>query len=146
MKLINPSTGEILQGLAVPPKKKFNEQVQTEGFNTMFMFGWDYFSEAGELTGTDFRVLSKLITHMEYENWIKVSHQRIADELNLKRQNVSRSFKKLVELDILEKHPDPNYKGRFIYRLNPSLGWRGDTKNWKKVMADRKESNIIPIK
>ncbi len=145
MKLTNMDTGEVFLGLAVSQKKKYPREVQQDGFYTMFSFGSELISEIEGLSGTDYRVLFRLLSHLEFQNWINVTHKSIADELNLKAPNVSRSMKKLINKGIIEKHKDPTDKRRIRYRLNPIHGWMGDAKQWQKEMYNNKAEKVTPL-
>ena len=145
MRLTDLETGEVFLGLAMAFKKKYPREIQQDGFFTMFMFGSDFIGELDDLSGADYRILFKMLSHLEFQNWIYVTHQTIADELQLKRSNVSRSIKKLIERGVIEKQKDPKDKRRMIYRLNPACGWRGDANQWKKEMYDRKTEKVTPL-
>ncbi len=145
MKLTDLETGEVFMGLAVPPKKRYPREIQQDGFYTMFAFGSEIISEIKGLTVNDYRVFFRLLSHLEFENWINVTHQTIADELEVDRANVSRSIKKLIQKEIIEKHKDSRDKRRIRYRLNPLYGWMGDANQWKKEMYDRKTEKVTPL-
>ncbi len=145
MKLTDLETGEVFMGLAMPQKKRYPREIQQDGFYTMFSFGSEIISEIKGLTVTDYRVFFRLLSHLEFENWINITHQMIADELEVSRANVSRSMKKLVEKEIIERHKDPKDKRRIRYRLNPAHGWMGDAKQWQKEMYNRKVKKITPL-
>ncbi len=145
MKLTNLDTGEVFLGLAVSQKKKYPREIQQDGFYTMFSFGSKAIANVKGLNGTDYRVLFQLLGHLEFENWINVTHQMIADELKINRVNVSRAIKKLVEKEIIEKHKDPIDRRKTRYRLNPIHGWMGDAKQWQKEMYNRKAEKITPL-
>ncbi|CCQ65218.1 Tagatose-6-phosphate kinase / 1-phosphofructokinase [Crocosphaera watsonii WH 0402] len=145
MRLTDLNTGEVFLGLAVPQKKKYPREIQEDGFYTMFSFGTELIAQIEGLNGTDYRVLFQLLSHLEFENWINVSHQMIANELGVNRVNVSRAIKKLVEKEIIEKHKDPSDGRRIKYRLNPVHGWMGDAKQWQKEMYNRKLEKVTPL-
>ncbi len=145
MKLTNLDTGEVFTGLAVAQKKKYPREIQQDGFYTMFSFGSEFISEVEGLTGNDYRILFRLLSHLEFGNWIYVTQTTIAEELKLKKSHVSRSMKKLVEKGIIEKQKDPKDKRKMIYRLNPKCGWRGDADQWKKEMYNRRLEKITPL-
>ena len=132
-------------GLAVPQKKRYPREIQQDGFYTMFSFGSEIISEIEGLTVTDYRVFFRLLSHLEFENWINVTHQMIANEIKVSRANVSRSMKKLVEKEIIEQYKDPKDKRRTRYRLNPIHGWMGDAKQWQKEMYNRKLEKVTPL-
>ena len=83
-----------------------------------------------KLTPTENAVLWIFLSRLEYENWIRVSQKTVAERLNLSKSQVSNAVRKLIETGILDKEQDPSDEGRLLYRLNLSLGWRGDTKEW----------------
>ena len=145
MRLTDLDTGEVFTGLAIPHKKKYPRQIQQDGFYTMFSFGSELIAQIEGLSGNDYRVLFQMLSHLEFENWIDISHQMIADELGLNRANVSRSIKRLVEKDIFETHRDPRDRRKVRYRLNPVHGWMGDAKQWQKEMYKRKEEKVTPL-
>ena len=126
MKLINPKTRKEYIGLAVPLKKKFPEPIE---YVSMFQHGLEYLAKQ-KLTPTESAVLLIFLSRLEYENWIRVSQKTVGERLNLNKSQVSNAVKKLVKVGILFKEQDPSDEGRLLYRLNPSLGWRGETKEW----------------
>ncbi len=145
MRLTDLETGEVFTGLAVAQKKKYPREIQRDGFYTMFSFGSERIAQVDGLSRTDYKVLFQLLSHLEFENWINVSQAVIGEELNIKKANISRSIKNLVNKGIIEKHKDPNDKRRTRYRLNPEYGWRGDADQWKKEMYNRRLEKIIPL-
>ncbi len=145
MRLTDLETGEVFMGLAVPQKKKYPREIQQDGFYTMFSFGSYRLSEVEGLTGTDYRVLHNLLSHLDFENWINVTQTVVSEELQIKKPHISKSIKKLVDKGIIEKHKDRNDKRKIRYRLNPEYGWRGDADQWKKEMYSRKTEKITPL-
>ena len=133
MKLVNPKTGKEYKGLAVPMKKKFPEPIE---YVSIFKHGLEHIAKL-KLTPTDYTVLITFLSRLEYENWIRVSQKTIAEKLNLTQPQVSKSVKKLVEEKIFLKEQDPSDEGRQLYRLNPSLGWKGEAKEWFEETTNR---------
>ena len=72
------------------------------------------------LTLTDFFVLFQVCEYVSFGNVINLTHQNIADDLDIKRQQVSRSFKKLKEAEIFIE----GKKGSLF--LNPQYLVKGD--------------------
>lgn len=72
---------------------------------------------------TDHRVLAVLNAKLDFENWIRISQQEIADFLAVKRPNISVSMKKLVKMSIVV--PGPPVKNVKTFRLNPAVAWKG---------------------
>lgn len=78
-----------------------------------------------DLTGTDRRVLDIYFANLDFENYILISQQVIADDLEIKREQVSRSTKKLIEKGILIQ--GEKIGRHYCFRLNPFYGWKGKT-------------------
>ena len=80
------------------------------------------------LTGEQASVLFFLFGKLDFENYLRISRQDIAELLNMQPVNVSRAMKKLKELEIIIEGPPA---GKFkTYRLNPYIAHKGsDTKN-----------------
>lgn len=72
------------------------------------------------LTMADFLVLLQVIKYVNYGNVINLTQQNIAEDLNIKQQQVSRSFKKLREAEIFID----GKKGSLF--LNPQYLVKGD--------------------
>ncbi len=138
MKLVNPRTGKEYKGLAVPSKQSFPEPLR---YTSMFSHGFEYLAKL-KLSKNEAAVLFKLLSALEFENWIRVSQRTIAEDLNLKEPNVSTATRKLIQLGVIEKAEDPSDRRRLIYRLNPSFGWRGNPKEWfKNTVGQELEPN-----
>ena len=132
-EFVNLKTGEIFSGLAVPRKKRYPKETE---FMTMFRYGWKYLAKLS-LKPTETSVLCELLSRLDYENWIAVCQETIAEELKLKQPNVARAMKALVDYGIIEKERDPEDKRRWMYRLNADLGWKGDAKQWQEHQQNR---------
>ena len=76
-------------------------------------------------TGEQYNVMLYMFNKLDFDNYIRVKQVDIVRDLNMKKQNVSRSVKVLKENDIIYEAPD--YKG--FYKLNPHIGHKG-TKNY----------------
>ncbi|MBD2786882.1 helix-turn-helix domain-containing protein, partial [Xenorhabdus sp. 3] len=94
-------TGEIQQYLLTPAKKK---KVYTGDWVMMFQEGLTHVAKLN-LKGETLRVYMILLAKLDYENWLRVRQQDIADELNIKKQAVSRAITELFEHGILVKGP-----------------------------------------
>ncbi len=138
--LIGKKSGKQYKGLAVPIKAKFPDSIN---YTFMFEHGLKYLAKL-RLRGTELCVLLDMISRLEYDNWIRVSQATIAEDLGLKRQHISIAIKKLVEEKIILREADPSDRRRLIYRLNPSLGWRGEPKEWFECAAEKDYEPIPP--
>ena len=86
-----------------------------------------------KLQGRTLSVLLHLISIMGYENFLTINQSKIAVELGMNRQNVSRAITTLLQLHIIEV--GYNLQGVRCYRLSPEFGWRGDSNNIPKASA-----------
>jgi biotin operon repressor len=76
----------------------------------------------------------KLLSVLDYENLIQVSQADIARELDMHRQHVQRSIKRLLELGIVLEGVRIGISRS--YRLNPNFGWKGSAKGHREALAD----------
>jgi DNA-binding transcriptional ArsR family regulator len=80
-----------------------------------------------EIKGETHRVLWFIGGILDFENWVQLSVSEIAEELELKRPNVSRAIKLLEKKEIIIRGPKV---GRcYAFMLNPEFGWKGKVKN-----------------
>ncbi len=72
------------------------------------------------------RVLDILLAKLDFENWVHLPQAEIAEILNMKPGNVSRSMRDLEKVGVILRGPKV---GRSItYRINPNFGWKGSAK------------------
>ncbi|EOQ00793.1 helix-turn-helix domain-containing protein [Bacillus cereus] len=133
----NEETGEIQQYLLTPAKKR---KVYKGDWVMMFQEGLTHVAKLN-LKGETLRVYMILLAKLDYENWLRVRQQDIADELNIKKQAVSRAIKELFEHGILVKGPKVGASN--TYRLDPSFAFRGRDKNLEQVRKEVKHLKII---
>ena len=65
------------------------------------------------------------------KNLIQVSQADIARELDMHRQHVQRSIKRLIQLGIILEGVKIGISRS--YRLNPSFGWKGSAKGHRRL-------------
>lgn len=82
-----------------------------------------------DLTGECWRVLVCLICKLDYENFVFISQPEIAEHLSMPLSSISRAISTLCKKQILERGDRIGNTPSF--RLNPSLGWRGDNTSLK---------------
>ena len=133
MDLTHLKTGQVYQGLAVLQGRRYPRETE---FNTMFTSGWDFLSKIEGLTGQDYRVFTALMKRMDFGNWIRVSQETLAQELGLKQQAVARSLNRLIKHNVIQKRREEEDKRRWMYRLNPQIGWKGKANQWMRVIGD----------
>ncbi|HYX71967.1 MAG TPA: helix-turn-helix domain-containing protein [Nitrososphaera sp.] len=80
-----------------------------------------------------------LLGNIDYENMVTISQIEIARELEMKKQNVSRAIKALINEGVLQI-TDPLRKRRQRMKLNDEYAWKGKLKTLrterKKRMKD----------
>lgn len=141
---INPATGEMADGFFTIRGAKYPKGVE---FMTMFRDGWEYLATLRLAPATS-AVLFKLLARLDYENWLSISQETLAEEIGMKRPHVTRAVTELVAASILEVSKDGTDKRRNAYRLNSNLGWKGDAKQWMAHQHQRAAaagSNVIPM-
>lgn len=121
----------------VPKKQKIKDS-----FVMMFQETLQELATKNVLTIEGYRVLLALIAKTDFENFIHVKQVQIATDLGMQKQNVNKAFKRLIELNIIEKISHDNING---YRLNYEMGWKGKASNLKTHMKEkrREETNKI---
>ena len=65
---------------------------------------------------------------------IQVSQADIARELDMHRQHVQRSIKRLIQLGIILEGVKIGISRS--YRLNPSFGWKGSAKGHREALHE----------
>lgn len=89
---------------------------------------------ATELNHEQTKVLMMLLADLDYENYIQVAQIDIAESLKMKKTNVSRAVKNLIEIGIILE--GPKIARSKTYRLNPQFGWKGTVTNHKKALKN----------
>ena len=79
------------------------------------------------LPNEQYRVFLKLLSKVDFDNYLRVSQTEIANELSMKRPNVTKAIKALCEKSIIvEGLPAGKFK---TYRLNPYIAHKGKNRN-----------------
>lgn len=122
LDITDPETGEVMGEIPFLSQRVRKVNLYGE-FIMARQEGFLRLSKEKDLTGSDRRVLDVFFGNLDFENFIQISQQSIADYLEMKKENVSRSTKKLIEKGILI---EGTKVGRHnTYRLNPFYGWKG---------------------
>ena len=85
-----------------------------------------------DLTGDDIRVFLAIISHVEYENKFTMPLGYLGEAIGMKRQNVSKSVKKLLQKGYLNK--DGNQGQVNHYMVDPRIITRCRNFNYKKLV------------
>jgi hypothetical protein len=91
-------------------------------------------SKDRELWGLPQAVLLYLCGRLDFDNYVHVPQQEIADHLIASRPKVTKAVSLLVKKGILIKGPTIGRSGS--YRLNPAYGWKGDNKKAKEYQLE----------
>ncbi len=138
---IDSITGELLPGnLVYVPMKRHN------GFGK----GWcaigqeaaTLIAQNKDLGMEGYRVLWALVGQLDFNNLLVVNQAQLAKTLEMPRQNVARSIKRLITADIIIQGPRMGLLR--TYRLNPHYGWKGTAQSHvialENVVSRRKPS------
>lgn len=88
-----------------------------------------------KMTGEQSSVLWYLFSQLDFNNFLRVTRQEIAETLKIDPSRVSRAMKVLKEKNIIVEGPPV---GKFkTYRLNPYIGHKG--KNRKETILNFEE-------
>lgn len=83
------------------------------------------------LPNEQYRVFLKLLSKVDFDNYLRVSQSEIANELNMKRPNVTKAMKSLKDKGIIVEGPRAGLNK--TYRLNPYIAHKGKNRN-KNIM------------
>ena len=138
---VDKETGEYCESYVafIQPKRRNGFK---EGWAAMGQTSFDFLAENGKLLGEEgFRVLMKLLSQTDMENYIQVNQTEMAKELNMQRPSVNRAIKKLLSIEVLFKGPKV---GRCVtYMLNPNVGWKGSAKNHQKALSQIEHLKLV---
>ena len=84
-----------------------------------------------DFNGTDLRVLITALGNLDYDNKLMLSHAKLGEQIGIKQQEVTKSFKKLVRKGYIEV---VNTIGRQnIYMFNPTIAFKSRAKNFQEL-------------
>ena len=126
ISLVDISTGEVLEGIPVIVGRSHRPTLYGNRWLQMAQDPLLALATDRELWGRPRAVLDYLLGILDFENYVEVHHQTIADVLDLHRPNVTKAINLLVKKQILIKGPTVGRSSS--YRLNPAYGWKGDNK------------------
>lgn len=75
------------------------------------------------LPNEQYRVFLCLLSKLDFDNYLRISQQNIADELDMKQPNVAKAIKSLCEKNVLVEGPRAGLNK--TYRLNPYVAHKG---------------------
>jgi hypothetical protein len=136
-RLVDAETGEIVYAV-VELKRKY----YSGGFFMAMQEGFIHLARLG-LTGEQTSVLLYLFGKLDFENWLRVSQQEIAEALDMNQPNVSRAIKVLLEKRVI--HKGPKVGTSLTYRLDPNFGFKGRAKNHGALKQELARQNGLRV-
>ncbi|MGF1487031.1 MAG: MarR family transcriptional regulator [Prochloraceae cyanobacterium] len=88
-------------------------------------------SKDKDLSGNELRVFLAIIGNLGYNNIINISQNELANQSNIRQQDISQSIKKLISkgyLQVVDKIGRRN-----IYMVNPNVVFKSRAKNFKEL-------------
>ena len=129
---IDLDTGEVLEeGIPVWIGRK---PKLTERWFMAFQDSFQGLAKDKDLTLEHHRVLHFLFGCLDFDNFIQISQTDIASELDMKKQNISRTINLLVEKKIILRGPKIGRSSSF--RLNPNFGWKGKVSSLREAQRE----------
>jgi len=89
-----------------------------------------------------YRVLFFMLGSMEFQNFIPISIEQMAEDLKVSKPSVKRAMKQLKELNIVISIRDVNDRRYNNYMINPTAAWKGKAKNYISVVKKMKNLQI----
>lgn len=132
---VDSGTGEVLEGVPVWVGRK-------TAFTGLYGREWFVMAQDAllklatdkDLTIEPKNVLLYLMARLDFENFIQVPQTEICEALGMKKPNVSRAAKLLVEKGIIIRGPKVGHS--CSWRLNPNFGYKGNPKGKVYRMSD----------
>jgi biotin operon repressor len=140
--IINSTTGQTVAGglriTYIRPKIK-------KGLRFMMLFQdfLESLAKDDSLTITDHKTLLYLLSLMDFENTICVTHQEVADSLNIARQHITKSINKLEKGGYLER---VKRGGNNFYKVTEDFVWKGRIENMesdKNLQKPRRKKSVL---
>lgn len=92
------------------------------------------------LGADDFRVFLGLVAHIDFENLLVLNQAELARELDMHRQHVQRSIKRLMATGAILEGPRIGVSRS--YRFNPNFGWKGSAKNHVTALDEERSKRM----
>ncbi len=135
-RFTDAGSGEVSDGMFLVPVR-----LRIKGPYALLML--DALGDLSEDRGVgvqEWRVLAKIVSRMDFENWVRLPQSEIAERLRMRQPHVSRALGVLAERGILVR--GPKVAGGYTYRLNSQLIWRGRVPDMLKHRAAAREPKL----
>lgn len=130
-RVINEATGETMNLALYQPKT--THPYRHGGFVQMSQEALMQLAQS-DLTGDDMKVLFALLARLDFENYLQAPQAEIAEQIGMRQPHVARAIKHLCEHGVIIMGAKVGRSN--TYRLCPSFGFKGKSKNYGKMMAD----------
>jgi len=142
---VDSETGEILAGQVAVLVPHRVPNGFSGGWFSMSQAQLKVFIEHRKDLGLEgFSVLMALLQRLDFQNLILVSQADLGRELGMHRQHVNAAIKKLVRLGAIVEGPKVGQNR--TYRLNPTFGWKGSSKNHHKALRTHERAAAAGLK
>lgn len=122
---VDQKTGEVLDGVIVYCAVKRNPYAKGWVMNSQEAL--ELLASDKDLTKESLRILMFLMARLDFENWLQITQNEIAETLDINKGNVSKAISLLEAKGILLRGPKVGRS--YAFRLNPYFGWKGKVKN-----------------
>lgn len=120
--LVDADTGEVFDLVAVPRAQRVQSN-PGGGWLMAMQQGLGALATDPTLTDGDLRVLTLLLSRLDWQNFLHLEVSGLARDLDRSREAVSRSVSRLVARGVL--HRGPRVGRAYTYRLDPAYGYKG---------------------
>jgi hypothetical protein len=100
----------------------------------------DIIAEDKDLKGTTLRVFLKVCARVDFENWVHLPLNELAEELSIGKSHISEHVKLLVKKGVLLK--SEKIGRSYAYRLNPDFGWKGKVHHLEEYRQQQHDDDI----
>lgn len=134
----DPKTGQVLERSFVAVLQQKAKNGFSDGWVAMSQSAILEIAKSKDLGADALRVFLALASYLDFDNLIQVSQVELGHAVNMRRQNVQRAIKRLVDMEIMIEGPRSGVHR--TYRLNPQYGWKGSAKSHRKALDERRKA------
>ena len=121
--------GNVAYYAKLPSSAKKNK-IGGDMWMALFQESLKWISEL-DLSKNDLKVFLAMCSVVDFENYIRINQSELAKKLHTDQGNISRSIKKLLELNIITEGPRAGLNK--TYMLNPNIGIKGKHRQQKII-------------
>ena len=87
-----------------------------------------------KLTPSGCKVFLKMISLLQWSNFIGCDQSTLAEDLDMSERSVNRAVSELKEFGVIISYKDPQDRKRNVYMINPIHAWKGKMNKRQKVL------------